>query len=173
MRPRRNPRRGRQRVFRNMPAKSRAFFRFWDVEVDSFADVTVCPLSAYRGLPLKPLTLLGVYVPRSKRIYLDDMRDAKTFLHEASHHVISLRMPHLYKTAHGRAVEEAVADIAAAVSAMKMQVPRGAGWSLIEMGLRLKQCHKLHFDKDGDPVLGYRCILAAVRAKPKLIARLF
>jgi hypothetical protein len=101
------------------------------------------------------------------------VRDVKTFLHEASHHIVTLRMPHLYKTVRGRAVEEAVADIAAAVSAMKMQVSRGAGWSLIEMGLRLKQCRKLHFDKDGDPVLGHRCILAAVRARPRLITRLF
>jgi hypothetical protein len=153
MHPRRNPRRGRLRVFRNMPAKSGAFFRFWDAEVDSFAGVTVCPLSAYRGLPLKPLTLSGVYVPRSRRIYLNDMRDAKTFFHEASHHVITLRMLSLYETARGRAVEEAVADIAAAVAVRRLNVPRGVGWLLIEMGLRLKQCRRLHFDEDGDPNL--------------------
>jgi hypothetical protein len=156
-----------------MPAKSRAFFRFWDVEVDSFADVTVCPLSAYRGLPLKPLTLLGAYVPRSKRIYLDDIRDTKTFLHEASHHIVTLYMPHLYKTPRGRAVEEAVADIAAAVSAMRLEVPRGVGWRLIQMGLALKHCRRLRFDEDGDPILEQRCILTALRARPRLITRLF
>jgi hypothetical protein len=172
MRPRRNPRRGRLRVFEKMPAKSKTFFRFWDADTPTFRDVLVCPLSMYRTA-LKPLTLLGAYVPRSKRIYLDDMRNTKTFLHEASHHIVTLHMPHLYKTLRGRAVEEAVADIAAAVSVMKMQVPRGAGWSLIEMGLRLKQCRKLHFDKDGDPILEQRCILTALRAKPKLITRIF
>jgi len=156
-----------------MPAKSRAFFRFWDAEVDSFVDVTVCPLSAYRNLPLKPLTLLGAYVPRSKRIYLDDMHDSKTFLHEASHHIVTLRMPRLYKTARGRAVEEAVADIAAAVSAMRLEVPRGVGWRLIEMGLALKHCRRLRFDEDGDPILERRCILTVLRAKPRLITRLF
>jgi hypothetical protein len=122
---------------------------------------------------LKPLTLLGVYVPRSKRIYLDDMRDTKTFLHEASHHIVTLHMPHLYKTPRGRAVEEAVADIAAAVSTMKMQTPRGVGWSLIEMGLQLKSCRRIHFDEDGDPCLSVRCILLAIKAKPRLIIRLF
>jgi hypothetical protein len=76
-----------------MSAKSRTFFRFWDAEVDSFADVTVCPLSMYTArLRLKPLALLGVYVPRSRRIYCD-VRDAEVFLHEASHHVISLHRP--------------------------------------------------------------------------------
>jgi hypothetical protein len=173
MRPRRNPRRGRQRVFRNMPAKSRAFFRFWDAEVDSFADVTVCPLSAYRGQPLKPLTLLGIYVVKSRHIYLDDMHDAKTFFHEASHHIITLHMPHLYKTARGRAVEEAVADIAAAISAMRLETPRGTGWRLIQMGLALKHCRRLRFDEDGDPHLSVRCILLAIKAKPRLITRLF
>jgi hypothetical protein len=155
-----------------MPRKSEVFFRFWDADTTAFRDVLVCPLSMYRTA-LKPLTLLGAYAPRSRRIYLDDMRDAKTFLHEASHHIVTLRMPRLYKTARGRAVEEAVADIAAAVSAMKMQVPRGAGWSLIEMGLRLKQCRRLWFDEDGDPILEQQCILTALRVKPRLITRLF
>ncbi len=173
MHPRRNPRRGRLRVFERMPAKSKTFFWFWDAEVSSFTDVTVCPLSAYRGLPLKPLTLLGAYVPRSKRIYLDDIRDYKTFLHEASHHIVTLHMPHLYKTPRGRAVEEAVADIAAAVSALRLEVPRGVGWRLIEMGLALKHCRRLRFDEDGDPILERRCILTALRARPKLITRLF
>jgi hypothetical protein len=156
-----------------MPAKSRTFFRFWDAEVNLFADVTVCPLSAYRGLPLKPLTLLGAYVPRSKRIYLNDIHDYRTFLHEASHHVVTLRMPHLYKTPRGRAVEEVAADIAAAVSAMRLEVPRGVGWRLIEMGLALKHCRRLRFDEDGDPILDQRCILTALRARPKLVTRIF
>jgi hypothetical protein len=171
--PRRNPRWGRLRVFERMPVKSRVFFRFWDTEVNSFVDVTVCPLSAYRGLPLKPLTLLGAYFPRSKRIYLDDIHDYRTFLHEASHHIVTLRMPHLYKTPRGRAVEEAVADIAAAVSAMRLEVPRGVGWRLIEMGLALKHCRRLRFDEDGDPILERRCILTALRARPKLVTRIF
>jgi hypothetical protein len=156
-----------------MPAKSRSFFRFWDVDTSAFEGVLVCPLSMYTArLRLKPLALLGVYVPRSQRIYCD-MRDAEVFLHEASHHIVTLHMPHLYKTPRGRAVEEAAADIAAAVSVMRLEVPRGVGWRLIEMGLALKHCRKLHFDKDGDPVLGHRCILAAVRARPRLITRLF
>jgi hypothetical protein len=82
-------------------------------------------------------------------------------------------MPSLYKTARGRAVEEAVADIAATVAVRRLKVPRGVGWLLIEMGLRLKQCRRLRFDEDGDPVLGHRCILAAVRARPMLITHLF
>ena len=156
-----------------MPAKSRAFFRFWDAEVDSFADVAVCPLSMYTArLRLKPLALLGVYVPRSRRIYCD-VRDAEVFLHEASHHVISLHMPHLYKTPRGRAVEEAMADIAAAVSVMRLEVPRGVGWRLIQMGLALKHCRRLRFDEDGDPILDQRCILSAIKARPRLITRLF
>jgi len=156
-----------------MPAKSRVFFRFWDSDAAAFNGVLVCPLSAYRGLPLKPFTLLGVYVPRSKRIYLADMRDARAFLHEAPHHIVTLRMPRLYKTARGRAVEEAVADIAAAVSALRLEVPRGVGWRLIEMWLALKHCRRLRFDEDGDPILEWRCILTALRAEPKLITRLF
>lgn len=168
--PRRNPRWGRLRVFKSVPVKSRVFFRFWDAEVNLFADVTVCPLSAYRGLPL---TLLGAYVPRSKRIYLNDIHDYRTFLHEASHHIVTLRMPHLYKTPRGRAVEEAVADIAAAVSAMRLEVPRGVGWRLIEMGLALKHCRRLRFDEDGDPILERRCILTALRARPELVTRIF
>jgi len=173
MRPRRNPLRGRLRVFERMPSKSRTFFRFWDAEVDSFVDVIVCPLSAYRGLPLKPLTLLGAYVPRSKRIYLDDIRDYRTFLHEASHHIITLRMPRLYRTPRGRAVEEVVSDIAAVVAIRKLEVPRGVGWILIELGLRLKPCRKLLFDADGDPYLSSQCILPAIKAKPELITHLF
>jgi len=138
-----------------------------------FEDVLVCPLFMYTArLRLKPLTLLGAYVPRSRRIYCD-MRDSKVFLHEASHHIVTLRMPHLYKTARGRAVEEAVADIAAAATIRKLEIPRGVGWTLIEMGLRLKQCRGLRFDEDGDPILDQRCILATIRARPKLIARLF
>jgi hypothetical protein len=123
-------------------------------------------------LRLKPLALLGVYVPRSRGIYCD-MRDSEVFLHEASHHVVSLHMPHLYKTPRGRAVEEAVADIAAAVAVRKLEVPRGVGWSLIEMGLRLKRCRRLRFDEDGDPILDQRCILTALRARPRLVTRIF
>ena len=173
MHPRRNPRRGRLRVFERMPAKSRTFFRFWDVNMSVFEGVLVCPLSMYAvRVRLKPLALLGVYVPRSRRIYCD-VRDSEVFLHEASHHVVSLRMPRLYRTPRGRAVEEAVADIAAAVSAMRLEVPRGVGWRLIEMGLALKHCRRLRFDEDGDPILGRRCILTALRARPKLVTRIF
>jgi hypothetical protein len=165
------PRRGWQKVFRKMPVKSRIFFRFWDAELNLFVDVAVCPLSVYRGLPLKPL--LGIYVPKSRRIYLGDLSDGKTFFHEASHHIVSQRMPRLYKTARGRAVEESVADIAAVVATRKMPAPRGAGWRLIEMGLRLKPCSKLRFDGDGDPHLSSKCVLAALKTKPKLIISLF
>jgi len=174
MRLRRDPHRGRHRVFEKMPRKSEVFFRFWDADITAFRDVLVCPLSMYRmcRAPLKPLTLLGIYVPRSKRIYLD-VRDVKTFLHEASHHIVTLRMPHLYKTSRGRAVEEAVADIAAAVAVRRLNVPRGVGWLLIEMGLRLKQCRRLRFDEDGDPNLSAQCLLLAVKARPRLITRLF
>jgi hypothetical protein len=48
-----------------------SFFRFWNSDPDVFADVLVCPLSTYRRLPLKSLR---IYVPRSGRIYLDNMR---------------------------------------------------------------------------------------------------
>jgi len=112
-------------------------------------------------------------VPRSRRIYLDNMRDYRTFLHEASHHVITLKMPHLYKTPRGRAVEEVVSDIATVVSMKKMRVPRGVGLMLIELGLRLKPCRKLLFDDDGDPYLSPKCILSVIKAKPKFITRLF
>jgi hypothetical protein len=87
-------------------------------------------------LRLKPLALLGAYVPRSRRIYCD-MRNSEVFLHEASHHVVTLSMPSLYRSARGRAVEEVVSDIAAVVSMKKMQVAPGVGWMLIELGLRL------------------------------------
>ena len=173
MHPRRNPRRGLLRVFEKMPAKSRTFFRFWDADATTFSGVLVCPLSMYTArLRLKPLALLGAYVPRSRRIYCD-MRNSEVFLHEASHHVITLKMPHLYKTARGRAVEETAADIAASVSAMRLEVPRGAGWRLIEMGLALRHCRRLRFDEDGDPILDQRCILTALRARPKLVTRIF
>jgi hypothetical protein len=157
-----------------MPAKTRtSFFRFWDVDASAFRDVLVCPLSMYVArLRSKPRALLGAYVPRSGRIYCD-VRNVEVFLHEASHHIISLHMPHLYKTARGRAVEEAIADIAAAVAAMRLEAPRGAGWQLIEMGMRLKTCSKLRLDKDGDPHLLNSCILAALKAKPRLILNLF
>jgi hypothetical protein len=156
-----------------MPKKSGIFFTFWDVGVDLFKDVEVCPLSRFSGLPLKPLTLFGLYDTRDRRIYLDDIRDVRAFFHEASHHVITQRMPHLYDTPRGRAVEEAVADIAAAAAAKMVSVPRGAGWLLIEMGLRLKPCRMLKFDEDGDPYLASKCILTALKAKPKLILSLF
>lgn len=84
----------------------------------------------------KPLALLGAYVPRSRRIYCD-MRYSEVFLHEASHHVVTLSMPSLYRSARGRAVEEVVSGIAAVVSMKKMQVAPGVGWMLIELGLRL------------------------------------
>ncbi|MFZ8842392.1 MAG: hypothetical protein ACO2PM_26370 [Pyrobaculum sp.] len=145
------------------------FFRFWKSDPDVFADVLVCPLSTYRRLPLKSLR---IYVPTSGRIYLDNMRDTKTFFHEAPHHVITLHMPSLYKTARGRAVEETVADIAAAVATKRVSVSRGVGWLLIEMGLRLKPCSKLRFDGNGDPHLSSRCVLTALKAKPKLILNL-
>ena len=172
MRLRRVPPRGRHRIFRNAPTKSAVFFRFWDADIEMFRDVEVCPLSEHRGLPFKPLTLLGIYEAKYKRIYLDDMRDVKTFFHEASHHVITLRMPSLYSTPRGRAVEETVADIAATVATKRVSVSRGAGWLLIEMGLRLKPCSKLRFDGDGDPHLSSRCVLTALKAKPKLILNL-
>ncbi len=157
-----------------MSVKTRAsFFRFWNVDVSAFRDVLVCPLSMYTArLRHKPYVPLGAYVPRSLRIYCD-VQNTKVFLHEASHHVVSLHMPHLYKTPRGRAVEEAVADIAAAVAVKRMPVPRGVGWQLIEMGLRLKPCSKLHFDEDGDPQLSDKCILAILKAKPRLILDLF
>lgn len=157
-----------------MSVKTKAsFFRFWDVDVSAFRDVLVCPLSMYTTrLRHKPYAPLGAYVPRSQRIYCD-VQNTKVFLHEASHHVISLHMPHLYKTARGRAVEEAVSDIAAVVAARGVSAPRGVGWLIIEMGLRLKSCRKLHFDEDGDPQLSNRCILVALKAKPRLILGLF
>ena len=157
-----------------MPVKTRtSFFRFWDVDASAFRDVSVCPLSMYVArLRPRPRALLGAYVPRSGRIYCD-VRNVEVFLHEASHHVISLHKPRLYKTVHGRAVEEAVANIAAAVAAMRLEAPRGVGWQLIEMGLRLKPCSRLRLDRDGDPHLPNNCILAALKAKPKLIFNLF
>jgi hypothetical protein len=156
-----------------MSARSRAsFFRFWDVDASAFRDVLVCPLSTYAALTrFKFHTLLGAYVPRSRRIYCD-VRNVEVFLHEASHHVVSSHMPRLYKTARGRAVEEAVADIATTVAVREMSVPRGVGWLLIEMGLRLKMCRRLRPDEDGDPRLSNRCILAALKAKPELVLKL-
>jgi len=163
------PQRGRLRVFRTMPAKSTSFFRFWGSDPDVFADVLVCPLSAYR----RPLpTLWGAYIPKSRKIYLGNTRDVKTFFHEASHHIITLRMPSLYRTPQGRAVEETVADIAAAVAIKRVPVPKGVGWSLIEMG-QLKSCRKPQFDEEGDPYLPGKCILSALKTRPKLILKIF
>jgi hypothetical protein len=161
-------------VFEKMPSKIKtSFFRFWDVDASVFRDVLVCPLSMYAArLRVKPRALLGAYVPGSRRIYCD-VRNVEVFLHEASHHIASLRMPHLYKTARGRAVEEVVADIAAAVAVRRMPVPRGVGWLLIEMGLRLKPCRRLRFDRDGDPRLSNRCILAALKVRPEFVLKLF
>jgi hypothetical protein len=76
-------------------------------------------------------------------------------------------MPHLYKTARGCAIEEAVADIAATVAARKMPAPRGVGWLLIEMALRLKLCCRLQ--PDGDPRLSNKCIVTALKAKPDVL----
>ena len=168
------PRRGWQRVFEKMSAKSgTSLLRFWDVDVSAFRDVVVCLLSMYvTWSRSKPHMLLGAYVPRSRRIYCD-MHNIKVFLHKASHHVVSLHMPHLYKTARGRAIEEAVADTAAAVAVREILAPRGVGWQLIEMGLRLKPCSKLRLDRDGDPHLQNNCILTALKAKPRLILNLF
>ena len=64
-----------------------------------------------------------------------------------------------------------VADIAA-VATKRVSVSRGVGWLLIEMGLRLKPCSKLRFDGDGDLHLSSRCVLTALKAKPKLILNL-
>jgi hypothetical protein len=99
-----------------------SFFRFWNSDPDVFAEL-VSPLSTYRRPPLK---LPRIYVSRSGRIYLDNMRDTKTFFHKASHHVITLYMPSLYKTARGRAVEETVADIAA-IATKSGQCPETLG----------------------------------------------
>jgi hypothetical protein len=41
---------------------------------------------------------------------------------------------------------------------MRLEVPRGVGWRLIEMGMSLKHCNRLLFDEDGDPILN--CALA-------------
>lgn len=147
-----------------MPAKSGTFFKFWDTDIGQFKEVKVCPLPQQRDL-------LGMY--DDGRIYLSNMRDLKTFFHEASHHVVTIHMPQLYTTPRGRAVEEMVADVAAAVAVKRVPVPSGAGWRLIEMGLRLKSCRMLKFDGDGDPYLASKCILAALKAKPKLILSLF
>jgi len=153
-----------------MPAKTRtSFFRFWDVDVSAFRDVLVCPLSMYVArLRSKPHMFLGAYVPRSRRIY-----NIKVFLHETFHHIVSLHMPHLYKTARRCAIEEAVADIAAAVAVREILVHRGVGWLLIEMGLRLKPCRRLHPDEDGGQRLSNRCIMAALKAKLELVLKLF
>jgi len=125
----------------------------------------------YTGrLKFKLSSILGVYVPRSKRIYYD--HDAKTFFHEASHHVLGMRMLSLYKSARGRAIEEVVSDIAAVVSVKKMHVPRGLGWMLVELGLRLKPCRKLLF-VEGDPYLSSQCILLAIKTRPRIITHLF
>ena len=171
--PAETPAGGRLRVFEKTPKKTKVFFKFWDVDVSMFSDVLVCPLSMYAAkMKLQPLSLLGVYVPRSRKIYCEPF-DVRTFFHEASHHIVTQRMPRLYKTARGRAVEEAVADIAAAVAVRKLEVPRGVGWSLIMAGLTLKSCKKTRFDEDGDPNLSARCILSAIKARPQLITRLF
>ncbi len=161
-------------VFEKMSVKTKtSFFRFWNVDVSAFRDVLVCPLSMYTvRLRHKPYAPLGAYVPRSRRIYCD-VHNVAVFLHEASHHIVSLHMPYLYKTPRGRAVEEAVADIAAVVATKRVPMPRGVGWQLIEMGLRLKPCSKLRLDKDGDPQLSNKCILVTLKAKPKLILTLF
>jgi hypothetical protein len=69
------------------------FFRFWNSDPGVFTDVLVCPLSTYRRLPLKSLR---IYVPRSGRIYLDNMRDTRTFFHEASQSMLLLCICHRY-----------------------------------------------------------------------------
>jgi hypothetical protein len=132
------------RLLRRMPARARAFIQFWDVNIELFADVSVCPMDLYRGgggvLALS--AIWGLYDERNGTIYLryPPAFSPEVLFHELSHHVMFIYMPSLYSTARGRAVEELVADIAARAAVRRIPVPPGTGWRLVKIGMSLKRC---------------------------------
>ena len=136
------------------------FFKFWDVDVEMFRGVVVCPLFFTSRL------IFGMYDVKYRRIYLQDMSDIGVFFHEASHHIAALLRPWLKMTFQGRMVEELVADIAAAVAVKEVQAPRGVGWVLIDVGLSCR------FDEN-DLFLPDDCVLTKLKKSPELILTLF
>jgi len=157
------------RLLRRMPARTRAFIQFWDVNIEQFADVSVCPMDLYRGgggvLALS--AIWGLYDERKHAIYLrhPPAFSPEVLFHELSHHVMFIYMPSLYSTARGRAVEELVADIAARAAVRRIPVPPGTGWRLVRMGVMLKRCRA----ERGRGRISPLCPLWRYKAKPSLL----
>jgi len=132
------------RLLRRMPARARAFIQFWDVGIELFAGVRVCPMEHRGGGGAAVLApaVWGLYDERKHVIYLrhPPAFSPEVLFHELSHHVLFAYMPSLYSTARGRAVEELVADIAAEAAVRRIPVPPGTGWRLVKMGMSLKRC---------------------------------
>jgi hypothetical protein len=147
------------------------FFKFWLIDIHLFDNVVICPLSELKrnNLPFD-LEALGVYV--NGQIYLKNMSDVRTFFHEASHHVVALYAPHLRSDLHGHAVNETLADIVAAAAVELDDVPRGVGWSLIELAYQ-GPCREAYFHKFFGPILPDECILSQIKYRPELMLRLF
>jgi len=152
-----------------MPARTRAFIQFWDVNIEQFADVSVCPMDLYRGgggvLALS--AIWGLYDERKHAIYLrhPPAFSPEVLFHELSHHVMFIYMPSLYSTARGRAVEELVADIAARAAVRRIPVPPGTGGRLVRMGVMLKRCRA----ERGRGRISPLCPLWRYKAKPSLL----
>jgi hypothetical protein len=81
-------------------------------------------------------------------------------------------VPHLHSDVHGHAVNEALADIVATAAVELDDVPRGVGWSLMELAYR-KPCNETYFHKFLGPILSDKCILSMLRYRPELLLRLF
>ena len=156
-----------------MPARAKAFAVFWSVDIELFADVSVCPMDLYRGgggvLALS--AIWGLYDERSGTIYLrhPPAFSPEVLFHELSHHVMYAHMPTLYSTARGKAVEELVADIAAKAAVRRIPVPPGTGWRLVKMGMSLKRCR---FEGERGR-LSPLCPLWRYKAKPSLLLKSF
>jgi len=81
-------------------------------------------------------------------------------------------VPHLHSDVHGRAVNEALTDIEAAVAVELSDVPRGAGWSLIEAAEQ-GPCREVVHHAYLGLRLSERCILSQIRCRPELVLGLF
>jgi hypothetical protein len=161
------------RLLRRMPARAEAFMRFWDINAEAFADVSVCPMDLYRrngGGVLALSAIWGLYDEHSGTIYLrhPPAFSPEVLFHELSHHVLYLHMPSLYSTARGRAVEELVADIAARAAVRRIPVPPGTGWRLVRMGMMLKRCRAERKRGRLSPL----CPLWRYKAKPSLLLKI-
>ena len=143
------PTRGRRRAFKKAPKKGKVLFKFWLVDVHLFDGALACPPS--KPERYSPLFNSASGACANGRIYLRDI-DMRTFFHEALHRVVARCAPHL----HGRAVNEALAETAAVAAVELGDVPRGAGWSLIEAAKRGPRREVVHYVHLGH--LSERCV---------------